>query len=207
MLAIRDHHSLRFKHTAVLLLCIGIAVLALVYASVLMLAPNYSHIFMKPIDTHALSTPKHTENRLIIPKINVDVPYKTEASNSTSGNAVWRHPEQGSPTKEGNFIITAPSFDLKTTPRATVVASPFYHLNKLAKNDQIIIDYNGIRYGYTVTTISQTPMPLSSIEAPTKKSRLTLYAHDKSKNTMAQTVVYAELMGEVSVDTDNHTSS
>jgi sortase A len=117
------------------------------------------------------------QQRIIIPKIGVDIAFLTGNDSATlDQGAWWRYPERGDPVKGGNFILSAHRFKLGWTPAKTRAKSPFYNINKLVAGDKIYIDFKGQRYTYTVTrTYAVTPQTVS-IEAPSDEPKLTLYS-------------------------------
>ena len=159
----------------VLLLLIVCLLLGGGYLLLLVSAPAIAPLAIKSIDTKTLPTPKVGDNRIIIPKIGVNIPYGTDGLNSLNHGAWWRYPERGNPIDGGNFIIAAHRFTLEGTVAGTIEKSPFYNLGKLVLNDQILIDYNGKRYTYYVDKIFDFKPTQTEIEAPSKDAKLTLY--------------------------------
>lgn len=172
----------------------GLYLLSLVGAPVMM-----PIISMQPINPEALASPVETGNRIVIPKIGVDIEYgKGEVA--LDNGAQWRWPERGNPRDGGNFIIAAHRFTLAATPQQTVRLSPFYHIDKLNVGDQLIVDFEGKRYGYEISkTFDVTPNQVE-IEAPTTEDRLTLYSCGLGGANDLRLVIYAEPLGEVSVE-------
>lgn len=162
--------------------------------------------YIKPakIDPQTLSSPKIDENRIIIPKIGVNIAYD-EGQVALDKGAQWRFPERGNPKSGGNFIIAAHRFSLAATPSETLVKSPFYHIDKLVSGDQIIIDYDGQRYGYVVNKIYDVKPTQTEIEAPSKDAKLTLYTCSLGGASDGRVVIEADPLGEVTIEsTDSH---
>lgn len=177
----------------VLLLGSGLYMLSLVGAPVLM-----PIISMQPITPEALASPSETGNRIVIPKIGVDIEYgKGEVA--LDNGAQWRWPERGNPEDGGNFVIAAHRFTLAATPQQTVRLSPFYHIDKLEAGDQLIVDYEGRRYGYEVAEMFDVNPDRVEIEAPTDDHRLTLYSCGLGGADDVRLVIFAKPLGEVSV--------
>jgi LPXTG-site transpeptidase (sortase) family protein len=123
--------------------------------------------------------PTNEENRAYIPKINVDVaivPVKGEESVALEKGAIQRSESSGNPRDGGNFVLTANRYNLGLTPMQTKTQSPFYHLNKLGKGDDIFVDYHGIRYAYQVEERKFVSLAAPEVEAATSENRLTMYA-------------------------------
>ncbi|HEU0266297.1 MAG TPA: sortase, partial [Candidatus Saccharimonadaceae bacterium] len=103
------------------------------------------------------------------------------------------------PVKGGNFIIAAHRFSIEPTPGGTIVHSPFYHIDALQKGDQILIDYDGQRYGYEVSQKETVPPDATQIEAPSNTPKLTLYSCDLTGSAAGRYVIIAKPLGEVTV--------
>ena len=92
------------------------------YVLSLAAAPTIApYIGLQQIDASALEAPSSTDNRVIIPKIGVDIAYGTDGKAALDRGAWWRYPDRGNPDKGGNFIIAAHRFSLAATPQETVV--------------------------------------------------------------------------------------
>ncbi len=170
------------------------------YLASLVGAPTLATLtIMKPITVSALPAPSTSDNRIIIPKIGVNIPYN-EGIESLDRGAQWRHPERGNPETGGNFIIAAHRFSIQPTPVSTIEKSPFYNIDKLEVGDKIIADYNGVRYGYEVTELSHVTPNQTEIESPTEDARLTLYSCELDGSASGRIVVTASLLGKVAVN-------
>lgn len=119
---------------------------------------------------------KITENRLYIPKIDINLPYNTGGAETMENGAWWRKPENGNPADGGNFVLSAHRFIMGLTPEQTLRKSPFYNVDRLQNGDEIIVDYNGKRYFYTISDIFEVKPEDVHIENRTDKPRLTLYS-------------------------------
>ena len=153
---------------------------------------------MKPIEVRSLPAPQATDNRVIIPKIGVNIPYDKGAASLDRG-AEWRYPERGNPEKGGNFIIAAHRFSIQPTPQGTIEKSPFYHIDKLAVGDKIVIDYIGTRYGYEIEKIFTVKPTQVEIEAPSTDAKLTLYTCELDGSDAGRVVVVAKPLGKVAL--------
>lgn len=179
-----------FSVVAATLIAGGLYLLSLVSAPIIM------PLVSKPLDPTALASPQFGENRIIIPKIAVDIPYKQGEAALNTG-AWWRYPERGNPSQGGNFILAAHRFEMQLTPQATWEKSPFYRIDKLTVGDEIIIDYNGKRYGYKIDSISNVKPTQTEIEAPSDKPKLTLYSCGLGGAKVDRHAITAEPLGEV----------
>jgi len=125
------------------------------------------------------SKPKVGEDRLYIPKINVDVSIVTGDSMAVLEQGAWhRQPRNGDPENGGNFVLSAHRFSLGLTPQRTVIKSPFFNIDKLQPGDEIYVDYNGNRYTYKVARRYNVERTATEIEARTDETKMTLYSCD-----------------------------
>ena len=117
-----------------------------------------------------------TENRLYIPKIDINLPYEQGDERVMEHGAWWRRPENGNPKDGGNFILSAHRFIMGLTPEQTLRKSPFYNIDKLALDDEITIDYQSERYVYVISKIHSVKPNAVEIEDRTDEPQLTLYS-------------------------------
>jgi sortase A len=144
-----------------------------------------------------------TENRLYIPKLNIDV-LIAEGDNETAlEKGAWhRKPENGSPEKGGNFVLSAHRFQMGWTPGETRHNSPFYHIDKLQPGDKIYVDYNQTRYTYEVTKKYNVDRYAVEIESPSAEAKMTLYSCDLAGEAAGREVIEARpIKTEVQVRT------
>lgn len=192
--------GLRFGVTGALAIALfagGAYMLMLVTAPVVMPA-------VKPIDPAALASPQVKDNRVIIPKIGVNIAYG-EGEASLDSGAWWRHPDRGNPVDGGNFILAAHRFEIQPTPQATWEKSPFYHIEKLAVGDEIIIDYEGKRYGYEIDNVNTVKPTQVEVEAPSETAKLTLYSCGLGGASVDRIVLTGKPLGEVTLNSENAT--
>lgn len=180
---------------AVLLLLGGLYLLTLVSAPAI--APV---IAQKPIVVTELPKPTAAENRIVIPKLGVNIPYAPGEASLDRG-AEWRHPTRGNPVDGGNFIIAAHRFSIQPTPQGTIEKSPFYRIDQLAIDDKIIVDYDGTRYAYTIDKIFDVKPTQTEIEAASDTAKLTLYSCELGGSEAGRIVVTASPMGKVALET------
>lgn len=178
-------------------------VLSGAYMLSLVAAPTVAPALVtKPIAVSSLPAPKITENRVVIPKIGVNIPYGTDGKSSLDKGAEWRFPERGDPEKGGNFIIAAHRFSIQPTPMGTIEKSPFYNIDKLVTGDKIVIDYSGMRYGYEITELSTVKATQVEIESPSPTAKLTLYSCELGGSKAGRVVVTAKPLGKVALVSD-----
>ena len=116
------------------------------------------------------------ENRLYIPKIDINLPYTAGDETVMEKGAWWRQPDNGNPADGGNFVLSAHRFIMGLTPQQTLRKSPFYNIDKLEIGDKIYIDYSGKRYKYTISKIFAVAPDAVEIEQRTDQPQLTLYS-------------------------------
>ncbi|MBP9738514.1 class E sortase [Candidatus Saccharibacteria bacterium] len=181
--------------TLVALVCFG----AGIYLLVLVMTPNVPILYpIEKIDVAELAKP--AEDRIYIPKIGVNVALVTGGAESLDKGAWHRFPERGDPIAGGNFIISAHRFSIGATPGKTREKSPFYHINKLSDGDQIIVDFQGKRYGYEITSHKEVKPNQVEIEAPLAEGedpRMTLYTCTFKGESDGREVYFAKPLGEV----------
>ena len=117
-----------------------------------------------------------TENRLYIPKIDVNLPYATGSETVMEKGAWWRQPDNGNPADGGNFVLSAHRFIMGLTPQQTLRKSPFYNIDKLKTGDELVVDYDGKRYTYEISKIFSVTPDAIEIENRTNEPQLTLYS-------------------------------
>ena len=200
MLAIKQKRTKRSRLSwlatvvAVVLLGGGAYLLSLVTAP--SIAPL---IAAKPIDVKSLSAPDKQINRIIIPKIGVDIHYAPGEASLDKG-AQWRYPDRGNPVSGGNFIVAAHRFNIQQTPQGTIEKSPFYNIDKLVVGDKIVVDYLGVRYGYEIDKIFDVKANQIEIEAPSETAKLTLYTCELGGSESGRVVVTAKPLGKVALE-------
>lgn len=119
---------------------------------------------------------KITENRLYIPKIDINLPYASGGAETMEHGAWWRKPENGNPKDGGNFVLSAHRFIMGLTPQQTLRKSPFYNIDKLTVGDEMVVDYNGARYIYVISEKRSVKPEAIEIEQRTDQPQLTLYS-------------------------------
>lgn len=149
----------------------------------------------KALDSTA---PRLSENRLYIPKINIDVAITSGDDWQVLERGAWhRHPENGNPKEGGNFVLSAHRFTLGWTPHQTRQKSPFYNIDKLEGGDKIYVDWDGRRYEYEVTRRYSVARTAVEIENRTTDAKMTLYSCDLRGEMAGREVIEAELLADL----------
>lgn len=166
------------------------------YLLVLVMTPNVPILYpVEPIEIKSLEISK--TDRVYIPKIGVNVELVAGGPEALDKGSWHRFPERGDPINGGNFIVSAHRFSIGLTPGQTRQKSPFYHIDKLEINDQIIVDYQGKRYGYQITEHSSVKPNQIEIEAVSDSPKLTLYTCTLKGESDGREVYVAKPLGEV----------
>ncbi|QCT40126.1 sortase [Candidatus Saccharibacteria bacterium oral taxon 955] len=199
MLVIKQKRS---RHTALSRIIVSVAILLVgggLYLLSIISAPAIAPIIAtKPIEVKTLPAPVEKKNRLVIPKIGVNIDY-APGEESLDRGAQWRYPERGNPAVGGNFIIAAHRFSIQPTPTSTIEKSPFYHIDKLALGDKVIIDYLGVRYGYEIDRIFEVEPTQTEVEESSDTAKLTLYTCELSGAQGKRAVLTAKPLGKVAL--------
>ena len=174
--------------------------LAGLYGIFVILYPYFKLTSVNPNDNPTIQIlkkeePKITENRLYIPKIDINVPYNSGTEEVMEHGAWWRKPENGNPADGGNFVLSAHRFVMGLTPQRTLNKSPFYNIGKLNEGDQIVVDYEGKRYVYNIDKKYTTKPTDVDIENRTEKPQLTLYSCTFGGADDGRDVFIASLVG------------
>lgn len=153
------------------------------------------------------------EPKLIIPKINVDVPivWDANASSQESLNAAMDHGvawfnihgANARPGQVGNFVLSGHSSNdwLDGGDYKFI----FARLEQMAVGDAIYVNYNSQRYTYTITrTEVVKPTDVTALTKPTDKPVLTLVTCTPLGTALNRLLVFAE---QVSPDPSGATAS
>ena len=184
---------------AILLLMSGLYLLYNTFSPVLPDFTGDSQATAKKLST---SEPVIGENRIYMPQINIDVPIVEVASTETEAQAldkgaIHRAPDSGNPKDGGNYVVAAHRFTLGITPSQTRAKSPFYHIDQMKVGDQMYVDYDGIRYAYSIFKTGTVAANDVGIENTTTKPQLTVYSCELSGSRDGREVVFAKLLGTV----------
>lgn len=184
------HHG----HWRGIAVIVGIIVILLsVYISALYFAPALSlGLYKKPFTIQSVAAPSSTQNRLIIPKIGLDITYAKPPTPSKQV-AEWHQLEATTPKDGAITMLAAYRFNLESTPVATIDNSPFYNIDKLTSGDTVFVDYDAIRYAYKVVQ-SSTYDGVKPVVTEQTTPTLTLYTLGEGKTCY---VVTAEKLGQV----------
>jgi sortase A len=178
------------------------------------ISPGYispQNIIVDPTNTVTVSP----EPRIIIPKINVDVPvsydigndYDSQMAAMAKGLAHFAIPGASShPGEIGNTVIAGHSSnDLFDSGNYKFI---FAQLEKLNIGDTIYANYNSVRYTYTVTKKQVVaPDDVNSLVYPTDKPILTLITCVPVGTANSRLLVTAEQISPNPSDVKTNTDS
>ena len=166
-----------------------------------------------------ITTAPTAEPKLIIPKLNVDVPAHFNIANDTAtidnamnhGVAQFKIPGANAlPGQVGNLVISGHSAgDIYSNNQYKFI---FSGLERLQDNDLIYVNYNSVRYTYKVTK-KQTvePTDVAALVYPTSKPILTLITCTPLGSDRYRLLVTAEQVSptyeEKAVSTPTNTDS
>lgn len=132
-----------------------------------------------------------TENKLVIPKIDVDGQVYEGTSVATLEKGIWHRPKTSTPDKGGNTVFVAHRFLYTSGPNT------FYHLNKLKVDDEFTIYWDKKKYSYKVFEVSVVSPTTYNIEYPTKDSIVTLWTCTPLFTATNRLVVKAKLVNPI----------
>jgi sortase A len=162
-------------------------------------SPGNADTEITPVDS-SVQTAVSAENKLIIPKINVDVPVHFGISNDTKtvmsamNNGVAQFAIPGAsamPGEIGNLVITGHSAgDIYSSNQYKFI---FSGLERLVPGDSIYLDYNQTRYTYKVTELKTVePSDVAALQIQTDKPMLTLITCTPLGTSRYRLLVFSE---------------
>ncbi len=173
-----------------LIILIAACIAGAIYIVFLLLAP-------KLLGTNGQSSKNQAvvvdnANRITISSVGISAPIIEGDVNSLEKGAWHRLPQQGDPTKGGNFIVTGHSFVWGYTPQQIKEKSIFYNLPDVKNNDTITIKWDGKDYKYKVTDIKKVKPNQTEVETQTKDPQLTVYTCTLAGSSDGRVVVIAK---------------
>jgi LPXTG-site transpeptidase (sortase) family protein len=112
--------------------------------------------------------PKPSDNRLVIPKINIDEKIIEGDAPTTVDKGVWRRPKTSTPDKDSNTVLVGHRFSYSDP-------ATFYNLDKMKTGDRFTLFWDKTEYIYEVTGTKVVPPTAIEVESPTKDHTLTMY--------------------------------
>lgn len=130
--------------------------------------------------------PLPRENRLVIPKIGVDVEVVEGQDERALWRGIWHLPQTSSPDRGGNTVLTGHRFQYLAGPRT------LYLLDQLVEGDLIIIYWQGVEYDYRVFGRRVVNPDAVEILDNTPKPQLTIFTCTPVFSTKQRLVLFAE---------------
>lgn len=131
--------------------------------------------------------PKPAVNRLVIPKIGVDVAIVEGANQDVALNqGIWHIPGTSSPDRGSNTVLSGHRFRFLSGPRT------LYLLDRMEKGDPIIVYWQGKEYDYVITGTRIVKPNQVEILDPSTKSRLTIFTCSPLFTTKERLVLIAK---------------
>lgn len=131
--------------------------------------------------------PIPSENRLVIPQMDLDNEVNEGRYADTLNKGVWHRPKTSTPDRGGNTVFVAHRFTYKSP-------ATFYHLDKLKKDDVFAVFWNGKEYNYKVREIRTVNPSDVYIEDSTTDPILTLYTCTPMWTAKQRLVVISDLI-------------
>ncbi|MFA6512025.1 MAG: sortase [Patescibacteria group bacterium] len=131
--------------------------------------------------------PVPEDNRLVIPKIGVDVAIVEGADQNALNRGIWHIPDTSNPTLGGNTVLSGHRFQYLPPSSQTL-----YLLDKLETHDDIIIYWEGKEYDYKVTGRDIILPTQVEILENTSNAQLTLFTCTPLFTTSKRLVIFSE---------------
>jgi LPXTG-site transpeptidase (sortase) family protein len=131
--------------------------------------------------------PVPQENRLVIPKIGVDVNIAEGETDAALWRGIWRIPGTSNPEAGGNTVLSGHRFQYLPPNSRTL-----YLMDKLEPGDLIIVYWKGKEYDYRVTEKKVILPTQTEILDNTPDDQLTLFTCTPLFSTKNRLVVFSE---------------
>ncbi len=146
----------------------------------------------QPVRTPArvTSRTRPADNRLVIPKIGVNIPIvEGQNEDAALNRGAWRIPNSSNPKEGGNTVLSAHRFRYRPPSNLTL-----YLLDKMRVGDIMIVYWNGKEYDYRVSETKIVPRENTDIAEPTQTAQLTVFTCHPLFSTKERLVVVGELL-------------
>ena len=114
------------------------------------------------------TTPIPSENRVVIPSLNLSEQIHEGGDESVLEKGVWRRPQGSMPGDKGNVVLAGHRFTFNDP-------AVFYHLDKMRPGQQIILYWEAKKFIYEVTRVYEVEPTALEVERQDGADRLTLY--------------------------------
>lgn len=126
------------------------------------------------------------DDRLVIPKIGVDVEIVAGQDERALEKGIWHIPNTSSPDRGGNTVLSGHRFRYLAGPKT------LYLLDQMQIGDIIIVYWKGVEYDYRVTERRVVLPDAVEILDPTPESRLTIFTCTPVFSTKQRLVLFAK---------------
>ncbi|MBI4092653.1 MAG: class E sortase [Candidatus Kerfeldbacteria bacterium] len=126
------------------------------------------------------------DNRLVIPKIGVNVQIVEGQDERALSRGIWHLPQTSTPEKGGNTVLTGHRFRYLSGPKT------LYLLDQMAVGDVIIVYWKGKEYDYRVRERRIVNPDAVSILNNTAQPQLTVFTCTPVFSTKQRLVLFAD---------------
>ncbi len=128
------------------------------------------------------------DDRLVIPKIGVDVTIVPGQDERALEKGIWHIPNTSSPDRGGNTVLSGHRFRYLAGPKT------LYLLDQMEIGDVIIVYWKGIEYDYKVVARRIVNPDAVEILDPTPEPQLTIFTCTPVFSTRQRLVLFAKPM-------------
>lgn len=182
------------KRTLLLLFGIFLLIVIGIYLFVVFQAPDIMLDSSESAKSKETTLVSQKRDFVKVDKLNLVVPIEADPDKAyASGEIVWKNPETDDNNQSRGFILCATRFKLGTTPQATKTQSPFYHIEKLSKDDEIDVYFQDQWYSYKVSDVRRdSPVESSSSKGNFNQASIKMYTCSNTDDSDSQFVVTGE---------------
>jgi sortase A len=187
-------HRVRTRRNRWAFAVIGLFLLILgVYLSILLITPKIQKKSPQQIQKSASELPVYDKNTIFIPSVGVQSEIGQGGPAVLDKGLAWnRLPEQGNPVKGGNMVITGHSFVWGYDPSQVTKRSIFYDLKNAKVGGDVLINWYGKQYKYTITKVKTVKPSSVEIENQSSEPMLTIYTCTLGGSADGRVVVIAK---------------
>jgi sortase A len=144
----------------------------------------------KKVSVKVLKKSKPVDNRLVIPKIGVNMPIIEGAiADDALWKGIWHIPGSANPIEGGNMVLSGHRFRYRPPSNLTL-----YLLDQVKPGDIMIIYWQGKEFDYKVSQTKIVPRENTDMADPSLEPRLTVFTCHPLFSTKNRLVVIGELI-------------
>lgn len=132
-----------------------------------------------------------SDNRLAIPSIGLDEHVFESTAPNGINKGVYQRPKTSDPSLGGNTVFVGHRFSYFPN-----IPAPFYNLDKVKVDDEIVVVWKGVIYRYKVKEIKVVEPTDITVESPSKDSKLTIYTCTPLWSASQRLVIISEQITE-----------